>query len=102
MKAKWLVYGIVIALGVFLLWPSSIDAVSYTPPADKGFVGDFAFNEKLHDAEVIPLQNGLGPEDVAVDAEDRIYGGLHDGALSGFHQMVKHRKLLRPSRAEDL
>ena len=81
MKAKWIGYGLGAALGVFLVWPSNIDAVSYEPPADLGFAGDFAFNDDLHTAEILSLQDGYGPEDVAVDSEGRIYGGLHDGRI---------------------
>jgi sugar lactone lactonase YvrE len=29
----------------------------------------------------LPLGNGFGPEDVALDAQDRIYGGIEDGRI---------------------
>jgi sugar lactone lactonase YvrE len=68
-----------------LLWisfgPAPVDPIAYRPPRSEGFVGQFAVNQGLLGAEVIPLQSGVGPEDVAVDAEGRIYGGLDDGRI---------------------
>jgi len=78
---KKIVLGLVALLGIWLLWPSSIDAVSYKPPVGPGLVGIYALNEDLEKAEILALQDGEGPEDVAVDAEGRIYGGLHDGRI---------------------
>lgn len=66
---------------VWVLWPANIDSVAYSPPEDPGFVAGFELNEALEMAEVLPLKDGFGPEDVAVDAEGRIYGGLHDGRI---------------------
>ncbi len=59
--------------------PAPIDPVAYHPPQSKGFVDEFAVNNGLASAELIELLTGVGPEDVAVDSEGRIYGGLHDG-----------------------
>jgi len=74
--------GVIAALLVlFVLWPAKIDPVAYTPAEGPGFTGAYAPNELLLGAESIPLQFSQGPEDVAVDAEGRIYGGLHDGRI---------------------
>jgi len=78
---KKIVLGLVALLVVWLVWPSSIDAVKYEPPAGPGFVGPYALNEELKTAEILTLKDGAGPEDVALDAEGRIYGGLHDGRI---------------------
>lgn len=76
------------AIAVLLLWfvvgPAPIDPVTWQPPRDEGFAGVFAENEALKDAELLPLLDGAGPEDVAVDREGRIYGGLHDGRIIRF------------------
>ena len=78
---KKIIVGLVALLAIWLLWPSGIDAVSYKPPVGPGFTGKFALNEALDKAEILALKDGAGPEDVAVDAEGRIYGGLHDGRI---------------------
>lgn len=65
----------------FILWPSRLDPVAWQPPVDPGFAGATAINDHLDAAEVITLTDGVGPEDVAVDADGRIYGGLHDGRI---------------------
>jgi len=88
---KKILAGIAGLLLIWLLWPASIDAVSYQPSVSPGFVGDFALNEELKKAEILTLKSGAGPEDVAVDGEGRIYGGLHDGRIirmsaDGTHQ----------------
>ena len=41
----------------------------------------FEVNEGLSDAEIIPITDGAGPEDVAVDQYGNIYGGLDDGRI---------------------
>jgi len=78
---KKLFFLLLAVLGVWALWPATIDAVSYNPPEDRGFVGAFALNEALEESEIMPLDGGIGPEDVAVDSLGRIYGGLDDGRI---------------------
>ena len=78
---KKLLLGIVALILVWVFWPAKIDSVAYAPPANPGLIGIFAENDRLHEAEVLQLQSGFGPEDVAVDADGRIYGGLHDGRV---------------------
>ncbi len=79
---------VALAVTVVLLWfliaPAPIDPVAWEPPADKGFVGKFAENTALTEAEIFPVLDGAGPEDVAVDRYGRIYGGLHDGRIVRF------------------
>jgi len=78
---KKILFVLATLLVVWALWPASIDAVSYLPPEDPGFEGEFALNEDLEKSDILPLISGRGPEDIAVDAEGRIYGGLHDGRI---------------------
>ncbi|MFC4348369.1 SMP-30/gluconolactonase/LRE family protein [Kordiimonas lipolytica] len=72
---------VVALLLLFILWPAKIDPIAYTPPEGPGFEGVYATNDELLGAETILLQISRGPEDVAVDGEGRIYGGLHDGQI---------------------
>lgn len=82
MRILGLAFGAVIFLLIlFVIWPSRLNPVSWQPPVDTGFSGAMALNDLLDDAEVFTLEDGVGPEDVAVDALGRIYGGLHDGRI---------------------
>lgn len=65
---------------VFLLWPSPIDPAAYSPPTGPERVGVLAPNDALRRAEIL-APDLIGPEDVAVDAEGRIYGGGVDGRI---------------------
>jgi sugar lactone lactonase YvrE len=76
-----LLIAIGVIFGAFLLWPSPIDPVEWEAPQSEGFVGSYAVNEGLEHAEVVKLEEGYGPEDVAVDSSGNIYGGLHDGRI---------------------
>jgi sugar lactone lactonase YvrE len=78
----YVLFGLILLVSIFLLFPSPIDPVAYSPPVSKGFVDGYSVNNGLDTAEVIALNDGMyGPEDVAVDSEGRIYGGLHDGRI---------------------
>jgi len=78
---KQILISLVVLIVVFLVWPAKIDAVKYIPPIDQGFIAGFEVNDKLDLAEILPLREGFGPEDVAVDAAGYIYGGLQDGRI---------------------
>nr|WP_211332106.1 SMP-30/gluconolactonase/LRE family protein [Eilatimonas milleporae] len=79
---KLMVAGAILLLSAaFLLWPGRLDPLAWAPPDDPGFTGDFAVNTALGRAEVIALDTGHGPEDVAVDGQGRLYGGLADGRI---------------------
>jgi sugar lactone lactonase YvrE len=71
----------VICVLYLLFWPVSIDPVAWNPPAAPALEGAYAVNHAL--AVVERLGEGVGPkpEDIAVDAEGRIYGGFEDGRI---------------------
>ena len=52
--------------------------VRWTPPTSSGLTGPFAPNAALAGFERWPVP-GTGPEDVAVDADGRVYTGTKDG-----------------------
>ena len=43
--------------------------------------GEFAPNTYLHDAEILGIGDGIGPEDIDVDREGRIYAPFEDGRI---------------------
>jgi len=73
---------LVVLVAAFLIWPSPVDPVAFEPPEALSMEGVLAPNEKL-DQAVLPQGSSrlAGSEDVAVDAEGRIVGGLADGRI---------------------
>jgi sugar lactone lactonase YvrE len=72
-------FGIVVAY--LLLWPVSIDPVSWEAPEAPALEGRFAVNDLLADATLISTGNDFGPEDVAVDRQGRMYVGTQQGRI---------------------
>ncbi len=64
-----------------LFWPVAIDPGRWAPPENPGFTGRFYANTALADIEFIGEGLGPAPEDVAHDAEGRIYGGCAKGVI---------------------
>jgi sugar lactone lactonase YvrE len=74
--------GLCVLAGVYLaLVPGPVDAVAYRPPLAPPMTGVLQPNEKLKAAELIGVGQVIGPEDVAVDDQGRIYGGTLDGRI---------------------
>lgn len=68
-------------IGYLLLWPVPISPVAWTPPAAPGFAGPYQQNDRLAGTERLSLGTGFAPEDVAIDAANRIYAGMDDGRI---------------------
>jgi sugar lactone lactonase YvrE len=64
-----------------LAWPVPIDPAPWRPPVAPPLEGDFAVNDRL--AGIQRLGEGLAPkpEDVAFDAQGRLYTGYEDGRI---------------------
>lgn len=91
-KAKrislFLVAIIVIVLVYLLIWPVPISPVAWSPPPAPSLTGPYQQNSQLASVERLSLGTGnptpgagYGPEDVALDADGRIYTGLDDGRI---------------------
>jgi sugar lactone lactonase YvrE len=70
-----------LAIAYMLFWPVAVDPAAWTPPEPPAPEGPFAPNTALQAAERLAEGAGVGPEDVAVDAEGRVYGGCDDGRI---------------------
>lgn len=76
--------GVVILLvGYLLLWPVTINPVAWTPPPAPELTGMYAQNSELSKIERLPIE-GNKPEDIAFDAQDRIYCGDDTGRIFRF------------------
>ena len=71
-----------------LLWPVPISPQAWTPPPAPPLTAQYHQNSLLSTTERLSLGTetpspgaGFGPEDVALDAEGRIYTGLDDGRI---------------------
>jgi sugar lactone lactonase YvrE len=91
-NAKRLVLFLAVLFGLavlyLLFWPVPISPVAWTPPPAPPLTGPYQQNSLLAKTERLSLGTGnpkagagFGPEDVALDAQGRIYTGLDDGRL---------------------
>jgi sugar lactone lactonase YvrE len=82
---KWLasILGLIVTavLIYVLLAPVSITPAAWTPPVAPTLTGQYEQNTRLSSVERLSLGEGHAPEDVALDAEGRIYAGLQDGRI---------------------
>lgn len=69
------------AIAYLLLWPVPIAPAAWTPPLAPSLTGVYQQNDRLAGTERLSLGTGFAPEDVAIDAENRIYTGMDDGRI---------------------
>jgi len=77
----WLSSVLLVLVLYLFLWPVPIDPIAWEPHPAPGLEGDFAENRVLQGMEFFATPNSHGPEDVAVDAEGRIYVGVEEGQI---------------------
>ncbi len=71
----------VAALALFVLWPASIDPVSFKPPSPPALEGPLAPNQALWEAAVLGADEVSGPEGVEVGPGGILYAGTDDGRV---------------------
>jgi sugar lactone lactonase YvrE len=72
---------IVVALAYLLLAPVPIAPAAWTPPLAPELTGQYAQNTRLSPVQKLSIGDGHKPEDVALDAEGKIYAGFEDGRI---------------------
>ena len=72
----WLSSVVLVLVLYLFLWPVPIHPVAWGPHPAPALEGDFAENRVLQGMELFATPNSHGPEDVAVDAEGRVYVGV--------------------------
>lgn len=73
-----------VLLAYLFFWPVPIEPVAWQAPPAPALEGPYAPNDYLTTVERIGEGVGIGPEDVDVDAQGRIYGGYVDGRILRF------------------
>lgn len=64
-----------------LFWPVGADPAVWTSQTAPAMKGKFEPNEYLADTEILGLNDGIGPEDIAVDEAGNMYAGYEDGRI---------------------
>ena len=72
---------IVIGLAYLLFAPVPIAPAAWTPPVAPTLSGQYEQNTRLSPVQRLSLGDGHKPEDVALDAEGKIYAGFEDGRI---------------------
>jgi len=72
---------IVVVVLYFITWPVTVDPVSWKAPSNPGYTGKFVPNERLKGLKTFGILDNHGPEDIALDAEGRIYAATHEGRI---------------------
>ena len=60
-------------LDYLLFWPVNANPAIWSPEKGPEMIGEFAPNDYLADAEILGLNDGIGPEDVAIDESGNMY-----------------------------
>ncbi|MVW75802.1 SMP-30/gluconolactonase/LRE family protein [Pseudomonas xionganensis] len=73
---------LLVAAALYLVvTPSPIDPLAWQAPQAPLLTGVLEPNDSLMKAELLGRGQVHGPEDTAVDSQDRVYAGLHDGRI---------------------
>lgn len=65
----------------FLLWPVPIEPVAWQAPPNPGYTGPYGVNTRLTGLATFGIAGHHGPEDIALDAQGRIYAATHEGRI---------------------
>ena len=81
-KIIWTLAIAVLALGAYLsLWPIPVQPVRWNAPAEPGYSGPHAVNNKLAGLKLIPLGGEAGPEHVVLARDGKLYAAVASGNI---------------------
>jgi sugar lactone lactonase YvrE len=72
---------VLILLGYLAFWPVDIDPVAWQSPENMGYTDIFSKNSNLSQITRIELKGDVGPEDLALDANNNVYFSLSSGDI---------------------
>jgi sugar lactone lactonase YvrE len=72
---------IAMAVAYLLLAPVPIAPAAWSPPVAPTLTGEYQQNTRLAQVQRLSLGEGHKPEDVALDADGKIYAGFEDGRI---------------------
>lgn len=75
------VLGLILGVLYLVLWPIPIRPQEWTPPKAPELTSQYEYNSFLEAASFLLKGIADGPEDVAIDDQGRIYGGMADGTI---------------------
>ncbi len=73
-----------LVLAYLLFWPIDADPLAWQPPAAPPFAGATPLEYDFSTVEPLGKGQCSGPEDVAIDAQGRLYAGMLDGRIMLF------------------
>ena len=77
--------GLSATIGLLLLyllfWPVDVDPAVWVAPEPPEMKSKFASNNYFQDVEILGVNDGIGPEDIAVDEAGNMYAGYEDGRI---------------------
>ena len=72
---------LVLLAAYLCFWPVPVKPVAWNAPADAGYVGDFAANDRLAGLTFVDLGGDSGPEDVVQGTDGMLYAAVHSGKI---------------------
>ena len=85
-----------------LVFPVPINPAAWTPPVAPTLTGQYEKNSRLAATQRLPLGIGKHPEDVALDAEGKIYAGFEDGRIMQLQTDGKQLRLFANTQGRPL
>tara|TARA_Y100001934_G_C12290735_1_gene744718 strand:+ start:183 stop:1295 length:1113 start_codon:yes stop_codon:yes gene_type:complete len=93
---------LIVLVGYLLFWPVSIDPVAWDAPEAPALEGPYAINNALTDARTLAPEQGIGPEDVAIDDDGYLYVGYVDGRIVRFDPDGSNPDLIADTKGRPL
>ncbi|WP_213955818.1 SMP-30/gluconolactonase/LRE family protein [Variovorax sp. dw_954] len=83
LKKLFVAFGLVMLLAVayLALWPVPVQPVAWSAPAEPGYAGAFAVNDKLASLNMIDLGREEGPEHIAIGPDGKLYTTVASGNI---------------------
>lgn len=84
---KWIFFLLLLVIAYFLIWPTPVSPIAWTPEAIPALEGPWAATSTINQSDFLFGGNCSACEDVAVDAGGNIYGGTEEGNIMQFRDL---------------